>query len=42
MRSVAHWRPSLDGAPDDRALGAEAHPGLGCRRAITKGGTGRW
>jgi len=33
MRSIAHWRPSLDGTTNDRALGAEAHPGLGGPRS---------
>ena len=40
MLSVAHVRPSMTAAPSDRALGAEAHPGLGDGRR--RGEEGRW
>ena len=32
MSSITYVAPSIDCAADDRALGAEAHPGLGASR----------
>jgi len=41
MRSVAHWHPAPNGGADDRALGAEARPGLGGHRSERVGGPRR-
>jgi hypothetical protein len=32
MSSIAYVTSSVESAADERSLGAEAHPGLGCRQ----------